>query len=174
MHGVELILSTQAPVREGYIFLGWAVAEDPDEVAFAAGDTYASDEDLYLIAVWEKVTLEKLEIKQLPKKTTYFVGEILDTTGLRLIATYSDGTTKTIKTADGITYSPEILNTVGTQTITASYEGKTIFFEVTVLSLKGSGSIRVESTEGNPGDTITVSINSDYAEGEQIIPTLLK
>ena len=39
-------------------------------------------------------TLAKIEISPKQAKTTYEIGESLDTTGLTLKATYSDGSTK--------------------------------------------------------------------------------
>ncbi len=81
----------------------------------------------------EKV-LTKIEIKTMPTKKEYFVGDTLDTTGLTLTATYNDGTTETITT--GFTCSPTKLNTAGKQTITVAYGGKTCTFDVTVKAVE--------------------------------------
>ena len=63
-------------------------------------------------------------------KRSYYIGEFLDTSGLKLSATYSDGTTETVR--DGFTCSPSKLTTSGTQTITVNYAGKTCNYEVNV------------------------------------------
>ena len=76
------------------------------------------------------VTLSTISVKTAPTKTSYFVGETLDTTGLTLTATYNNGTTKTI--SSGFTCTPTKLDTAGTQKITVSYGGKTTSFNVTV------------------------------------------
>ena len=71
-----------------------------------------------------------IEIKSYPTKTSYYVGETLNTSGLSLIATYSDGSSKTI--SSGFTCSPISLTSVGTKTITVTYNGKTANFTVNV------------------------------------------
>ena len=77
-----------------------------------------------------QVVLTGISIAQMPAKTSYTVGETLDTAGLKLKLTYSNGNTKTV--TSGFTCSPTKLNTEGTQTITVSYNGKTTRFEVLV------------------------------------------
>ena len=52
-HGEALTLSTTVPTRENYTFLGWATEENPTEVQYQPGDTYAVDSDVMLIAVWQ-------------------------------------------------------------------------------------------------------------------------
>lgn len=74
--------------------------------------------------------LSDLVIASMPTKTEYTVGETVDTAGLSLTATYTDGKTGTI--ASGFTCMPETLTTAGTQTITVSYGGLTVSFDVEV------------------------------------------
>lgn len=68
----------------------------------------------------------------LPTKVTYEYGDTLATAGLVVTATYSDNQTAAISAS----CSPTALNTVGTQTITATYTEngvtKTCTFQVTV------------------------------------------
>ena len=80
------------------------------------------------------VALTKIEVKTLPNKTSYYVGDTLDTTGLTLTATFSNSTTSTI--TSGFTCSPTVLNTAGTQTITVTYGGETCTFDVTVAAVE--------------------------------------
>ncbi len=78
-----------------------------------------------------EATLSSVSVSTKPAKVTYTVGDTLDTTGLALKATYSDGSTKTVK--NGFTVSPSgVLNTLGTVQITVTYEGKKATFNVTV------------------------------------------
>ena len=44
----------------------------------------------------QDVTLAGIAIASNPTKTNYYVGDTLDTTGLKLTATYNNGTTQTI------------------------------------------------------------------------------
>lgn len=74
--------------------------------------------------------LTSISVKNTPNKTNYFVGDLLDVTGLKLTATYNNGTAETI--TEGYTCSPMNLDKAGTQKITATYQGKTATFNVTV------------------------------------------
>ena len=72
-----------------------------------------------------------------PSKTTYFVGDTLNTSGLTLTATYNNGTKKTV--SSGFTCTPTKLSTAGTQKITVSYGDKTTSFTVTVKNPEVTG-----------------------------------
>ena len=78
----------------------------------------------------QDVTLSGIAIASNPTKTSYYVGDTLDTTGLKLTATYNNGTTQTI--TGGFTCTPTALNTAGAQTVTVNYGGKTATFTVNV------------------------------------------
>ena len=78
----------------------------------------------------QDVTLSGITIASTPTKTSYFVGDTLDTTGLKLTATYNNGTTQTI--TSGFTCTPTALSTAGAQTVTVNYGGKTATFTVNV------------------------------------------
>ena len=115
------------------------------------------------------VELVKIEIKTLPTKTEYFVGDTLDTTGLTLTATYNNGTTETIAT--GFTCTPTKLNTAGKQTVTVSYGGKTCIFDVTVKAVE---LVKIEvktlptKTEYFVGDTLNttgLTLTATYNNG---------
>ena len=115
------------------------------------------------------VTLTGIAVATNPTKTSYMAGETLDTTGLTLKATYSDGSTKTI--TEGFTCTPTKLDTAGTQTITVSYGGKTTSFKVKV-NPRPEGAISVGKVSGTPGETVTVAIKLDSNPG--IIAARLK
>ncbi len=51
--GEPLILPAVKPVREGYVFLGWATGPSADSAAFQPGGSYAADENAALYAVWK-------------------------------------------------------------------------------------------------------------------------
>ena len=78
----------------------------------------------------QDVTLSGIAIASNPTKTSYYVGDTLDTTGLKLTATYNNGTTQTI--TGGFTCTPTALSTAGAQTVTVNYGGKTATFTVNV------------------------------------------
>ena len=81
------------------------------------------------------ITVKKEEVTSLaiatqPTKTSYSVGDTLNTAGLTLKATYSNGTVKTI--SSGFTCNVSKLTSTGSQTVTVSYGGKTVSFKVSV------------------------------------------
>ena len=78
----------------------------------------------------DPVTLSSIAIATAPAKTVYEIGEALDTTGLTLTATYSDGST--VSVTSGYTVSGFTSATAGEKTVTVTYEGKTATFTVTV------------------------------------------
>ncbi|MBQ7874945.1 MAG: leucine-rich repeat protein, partial [Oscillospiraceae bacterium] len=60
--GEPLTLSKVVPVREGYIFLGWATSASATTAKYQPGDTYTADADITLYAVWQ----EKVDVKPEP------------------------------------------------------------------------------------------------------------
>ena len=77
-----------------------------------------------------QATLEKIEITG-PDKTEYVQGEDLDLTGLTVTAVYSDGN-RTEVPEGSYTVSGYDADTVGQQTVTVTYGGKTAEFTVVV------------------------------------------
>ena len=117
----------------------------------------------------QNVTLSGIAIASNPSKTSYFVGDTLDTTGLKLTATYNNGTTQTI--TSGFTCTPTALSTAGAQTVTVSYGGKTATFTVNVQAVTLSG-IAVASkptkTSYYVGDTLDptgLKLTATYSNG---------
>ena len=92
-------------------------------------------------------TLESITISTYPSKTTYYIGDSLDTTGLVLTLTYSDGSTATA--TSGFTTSGFSSTSVGSKTVTVTYNGKTATFTVTVIN------DNTETISGVCGDNLT-------------------
>ena len=55
-HGTALTLSTDEPTREGYDFLGWATDAEATAAQYQPGDTYTTEGDATLYAVWGPIT----------------------------------------------------------------------------------------------------------------------
>lgn len=89
--------------------------------------------------VSQKVSYEKfvdkyvtgITVSKMPDKTTYYQGELFDSTGLTVSLTYNDGTSETITT--GFEVSGFDSSSAGTKTITVTAFGKTTTFEISVL-----------------------------------------
>ena len=117
----------------------------------------------------QDVTLSGIAIASNPTKTSYFVGDTLDTTGLKLTATYNNGTTQTI--TGGFTCTPTALSTAGAQTVTVNYGGKTATFAVNVQDVTLSGiAIASNPTKtsyyvGDTLDTTGLKLTATYSNG---------
>ena len=117
----------------------------------------------------QDVTLSGIAIASNPTKTSYYVGDTLDTTGLKLTATYSNGTTQTI--TGGFTCTPTALSTAGVQTVTVNYGGKTATFAVNVqdVTLSGiaiaSNPSKVNYFVGDTLDTTGLKLTATYNNG---------
>ena len=117
----------------------------------------------------QDVTLSGIAIASNPTKTSYYVGDTLDTTGLKLTATYNNGTTQTI--TGGFTCTPTALTSAGAQTVTVNYGGKTATFAVNVQDVTLSGIAvaskpsKVNYFVGDTLDTTGLKLTATYNNG---------
>lgn len=114
------------------------------------------------ISVLNPVMLTSVSIQSTPTKISYNIGDGLDTTGLTLKLTYSDGSSKTVTT--GFTVSGFDSAIAGTKTVTVTYEGKTTTFTVTVTEPEpeideNAPQIVVSEAKAMAGDTVTVTVS---------------
>ena len=70
-----------------------------------------------------------ITVSKMPDKTTYYQGELFDSTGLEVSKTYSDGALETITDYELSGFDS---SSPGTKTITVTASGKTTTFEITV------------------------------------------
>lgn len=105
-------------------------------------------------------TVTAISVVSKPSKTVYTQNEELDTSGLSLRVTYSDGTSKTI--TEGFTVSAPDMTTAGTKTVTVSYSGKTTAFTIKVKS--STPAITVDSRNAVCGQRIKVPVILEKAE----------
>ena len=75
--------------------------------------------------------IDSISVTTPPTKTSYFVGDTIDTTGMVVTATAG---LLSGNVASECTVSPQTFNTAGTQAVTVSYGGKTDTFNVTVIA----------------------------------------
>lgn len=138
-YGKNFTLISNPFEYEGYTFVGWGYGDDVYE---PGREVKAPNRDVSFTAKWEKNKIElgekveSISIKKLPDKTTYKVGEELDTTGLEINVKTSSGN-KTITSGFEVSPSGE-LKTAGTVKITVTYKQKTATFDVTVKAESSS------------------------------------
>ena len=129
-----MTLSSTVPTRSGYTFLGWTDSKDSNFVTYKPGDSFVSDQDVTLYAVWksDSATLQTLSIERLPARTRYLKGDTLNTEGLTLKLLYSDGSGHLV--TDGFTTEGFSSDRLGTKTITVTYGGLTVIFDVQIMT----------------------------------------
>lgn len=105
-------------------------------------------------------TLSSISIATKPTKTTYEIGESLNTSGLTLKLTYSDGSTKTV--SSGFTTSGFSSATAGTKTVKVTYSGKSTNFTVIVnepIIDQNKPCVTIERKNARVGSTVSITVN---------------
>ena len=82
------------------------------------------------INITKIIKIDRIAVKVNPNKTSYHVGDTLDTTGLQIEVIYDNEITREV-IKSGFTCEPKLL-TAGTNKITVTYQGKTTTFAITV------------------------------------------
>ncbi len=101
------------------------------------------------------VVLQSLVLHKNPVKTTYYVGEELDTAGLTIEALYSDGTKKNVPLPE-CTMTGFDSGTAGKKTVTVAYSGKTVSFEVQIEEAEPAGVL-----SGSCGKNVSYLLDRD-------------
>lgn len=62
IYGVNINLSTIEPTRSGYKFLGWSTNNTTEIPEFLSGDTFTSNIDVVLYAIWEQLGIAYINV----------------------------------------------------------------------------------------------------------------
>ena len=128
------------PHMDGYYVLGWADISN-----------YASETPP------KPPVATMLSVNTLPQKTTYEIGEALDTTGLSLTLTYSDNSSEVI--TEGFSVDGFSSSTDGLKTVAVSYQGLSTTFDVTVLpNVVETPKYQLTSATGKAGSVIEIDV----------------
>ena len=184
-----------AAARSVYLDLDKVFAALPDDGVYSSGFAMAEMENGYAILV--KATVDKAGTEDKPDPVTlksiavttdpkleYWAGQSFDPAGMEITATYSNGTTKTLKDIkengnQGVKWTPEGALATTDTSVTITYGGKTTTVSVTVeepevekIEVSGYISTYTEGQSFNPsGMEVTViytgnipdkKISSDY------------
>lgn len=133
--------------RNSTIAKGAAITLPEEKAVTITVEKAAKDDPILSWLSVAEVRLESVSVKSAPVKVEYSFGEELDLSGLVLEAAYSDGSAKEITDTALMVVTGYDKNTVGVQTVTVSYEGKTTSFEVTVNELPTEPSEPTTPTE---------------------------
>lgn len=126
----ETAILKATPVS-GYRFAGWY----QNDVLYSAADKLEypiNHQETFLLARFEARKVEKITLNQLPK-TNYTTGESLDVENGKIEICYDDGSQEKLSFTKDMC-SGFNLNQAGKQSITVTFDGKSIAYEVTVNS----------------------------------------
>ena len=103
--------------------------------------------------------IRSIGVLTMPNKSSYTVGEYLNTAGLSIRVYSTDG--RYLDVGEGFECSPTYFNRAGNQTVTVSFMGKTCTFTVAVQEAKRVVGLTVQSLPANRsytvGDTISTA-----------------
>lgn len=116
------------------------------------------------------VTLSSIAIDTSSVATRVIKGEAYSTSGIKVIATYSDNTIKEIPAAD-LTIGTIDTATAGKKTLTVTYGEKTAelqvnVVEVTALQMVGAGANGITVMQGATIDTSALTAYATYSDGQ--------
>ncbi len=131
------------------------------EVIVRCGDVTAS-----FTVTFTAKTLLSITVTKMPDKTTYFVGDSFDKTGMVVTATYDSGLSEEV-TDFTVSTLPK---TAGTKNLIVSYSGKKVIIQVTVIEKKAVSMTVVEPENmdqiiGCGFDTTGMVVTVTYNDG---------
>ena len=175
-----------AAARSVYLDLDKVFAALPADGQYSSGFAMVEMENGYAILVKatvdkagtednpDPVTLKSIAVTTQPK-TTYWVGESVNPANMVITATYSNGTTKTLKDIkqsgdQGVSWTPDGALTTSDTSITITYGGKTTTVSVTVEEpTVVSLNVSTTSLSYNAGETFNPSqigtVTATYTDG---------
>ena len=127
--GGNTVFSTVAKKTADHIVFSSDTLSSSDTYTLYINGTAAATSTVSGTAL--SVSVSSVSLASLPDKTEYSVGDELDLDGAALSVQYSNGNIKTVDiTSDMVSGFDS--SAAGTQTITVTYEGRTVQFDVTV------------------------------------------
>ena len=126
------------------------------------GETVTVKSDPVTLTVSEK-QVTNVTVDTLPSKVSYYDGERLDTTGLRLLVKYTDGSYELV--TDGFTAGPTTVNYNNTSTanVAVRYQGYTLTYQISVRSQQQAAADMVKSI-----GILTMPNKTSYTVGESL------
>ena len=106
-----------------------------------------------------RVDVTSIQLTSFPNKISYYVGDTFDPTGIKVMATYDDGSTKDVTT--DVTYTNTNFDLAGTRTIFVKYQYKDVMVETSFnvyVRENGGGGGTPSSSGGCGGNIMSTSI----------------
>ncbi len=114
-----------------------------------------------------EASITAISVTTMPTKVNYHIGKEFDSTGIVVTATASDGNTVTLN-SDQLEYSGFDSSSPGPKTITASYNGMTSSFDITIMvpvSIQAQGYSGTAYFVGDASNVSVSYINVTYSDG---------
>ena len=127
------------------------------------GQQVYTDSEAVLFNVVER-QLSSVSIDTMPSKLSYTEGQALDTSGLRLLLRYNDGSAE--YATSGFTAAPTTLSTVGNVNVLVNYKGFNVGYTVSVISYQDAAQKILDSVRGI--GVLTAPYKTNYKVGETL------
>ena len=121
-------------------------------------------------------TVTELIISTPPTRTEYYVGEVLDSTGMELKAKWSDGIRMTVD-IDDCTIEPSGPLSVADDAVTITYENVSVEQDITVVDTAvesisvDTGSLPLKTSVNSPLNFSSIKVTVKYADGNSRVVT---
>lgn len=121
-----------------------------------------------------EIIVEELFIRTPPKKTKYYIGDIFDSTGMKVKARYSDGLVLSVDLTK-CEISPLTPLTSSDTKVTITYEGKSVeqpiqILDVAVTSIRiDVGNTPLTAAANTPMDFSRISVYATYEDGNEVM-----
>ena len=166
-------LSVRVYTDQGYYDVTGGLEVSPAVLGVAGTQTitvkYQGKSCTFTVQVEEdKEVVQSISISSLPAKTSYTVGDRLDTTGLSVRVVTNKQITDV---SQGFTCSPMVFSSAGSQTVTVNFQGKTSTFTVQVAERSSPSPSPTASPSPSPSPTASASPSASPDSGASPSPT---
>ena len=156
-------LSVRVYTDQGYYDVTGGLEVSPAVLGVAGTQTitvkYQGKSCTFTVQVEEdKEVVQSISISSLPAKTSYTVGDRLDTTGLSVRVVTNKQITDV---SQGFTCSPMVFSSAGSQTVTVNFQGKTSTFTVQVAERSSPSPSPTASPSPSPTASASPSASPD-------------
>ena len=156
-------LSVRVYTDQGYYDVTGGLEVSPAVLGVAGTQTitvkYQGKSCTFTVQVEEdKEVVQSISISSLPAKTSYTVGDRLDTTGLSVRVVTNKQITDV---SQGFTCSPMVFSSAGSQTVTVNFQGKSTSFTVQVAERSSPSPSPTASPSPSPTASASPSASPD-------------
>lgn len=132
-HGKDIVLPSNAPTKDGYVFLGWSDKPDANTVVYRPSDTYTKNSSAFLFAVWSDQTDSTIHSFK-----SYSDASISENDAYVRLPYSSVTIDLTVNVANGTSYScytdAQLSNNIPTNSVSISSDLITVYYKITAAN----------------------------------------